>query len=118
MLLKRTILCAKALCALWRTIGDLKLDVDGRVWDRTRKVTLQTSMQPKAAVENGQSTISRSIPFADRPTCSIAEACRAIGFGRTKLYELMDEGLVQTVKIGRRRLIRVPSLLNYLSSDR
>jgi hypothetical protein len=30
-------------------------------------------MQLKAAVENGQSTIGRSIPFADRPTCSIAE---------------------------------------------
>ena len=70
-------------------------------------------MQLKVTIENGQSTISRSIHFADRPTCLIAEACQAIGFGRTKLYELMDEGLVQTVKIGRRRLIRISSLLNY-----
>jgi hypothetical protein len=40
----------------------------------------------------------------------------AFGFGRTKLYELMDEGLVQTVKIGRRRLVRVPALLRFLSA--
>lgn len=55
------------------------------------------------------------VPFSERPTCSIAEACQAAGFGRTKLYELMDEGQVQTVKIGRRRLVCVPSLLALLS---
>lgn len=55
------------------------------------------------------------VPFAERPTCSVAEACQAAGFGRTKRYELMDEGQVQTVKIGRRRLVCVPSLLDLLS---
>jgi predicted DNA-binding transcriptional regulator AlpA len=45
------------------------------------------------------------VPFSERPTCLIAEACQAAGFGRTKLYELMDEGQVQTVKIGQRRLV-------------
>jgi len=55
------------------------------------------------------------VTFSERPTCSIAEACQAAGFGHTKLYELMDEGQVQTVRIGRRRLICIPSLLALLS---
>lgn len=54
------------------------------------------------------------VPFRDRPTCSIAEACAAAGFGRTKLYELLDEGVVLATKVGRRRLVRVSSLLAFL----
>lgn len=54
------------------------------------------------------------IPFLERPTCSIAEACSAAGFGRTKMYELIDDGAVKAVKIGRRRLVQVPSLLRLL----
>jgi excisionase family DNA binding protein len=38
-----------------------------------------------------------------------------VGVGRTKLYELIDEGGVQTLKIGRRRLVRVSSLLHLIS---
>ena len=34
------------------------------------------------------------IPFQERPTCTVAEACHAAGFGKTKLYELMDGGSV------------------------
>jgi hypothetical protein len=56
----------------------------------------------------------RGMPFSERPTCSIAEACNAAGFGRTKLYELFDGGAVKTVKVGRRRLVHVPSLLSFL----
>jgi len=55
-----------------------------------------------------------AVPFNERPTCSIAEACAAAGFGRTKLYELLDEGSVSTIKIGRRRLVRISSLLAFL----
>ena len=77
----------------------------------------RASMQTKSAIENGQILMSKGIPFTERPTCSVAEACQAVGFGRTKLYELMDEGHIQTVKIGRRRLVRVPSILSYLSKN-
>lgn len=31
---------------------------------------------------------SSTIPFVERPTCTIAEACSAVGFGKTKLYDL------------------------------
>jgi excisionase family DNA binding protein len=65
---------------------------------------------------SGPSAALRSplVPFRDRPTCSIAEACAAAGFGRTKLYELLDEGVVLATKVGRRRLVRVDSLLAFL----
>lgn len=54
------------------------------------------------------------IPFTERPTCTIAEACDAAGFGRTKLYELIGGGELETVTIGRRRLVCVSSLLKRL----
>jgi excisionase family DNA binding protein len=51
-----------------------------------------------------------SIPFGERLTCTIAEACEATGLGRTKLYELIGDGRVDTATIGRRRLVKVRSL--------
>jgi excisionase family DNA binding protein len=52
-----------------------------------------------------------------RPTCTIAEACDAVGLGRTKLYELIGAGELDTITIGRRRLVRVPSLLKLLKIE-
>jgi excisionase family DNA binding protein len=72
-------------------------------------------MRPRATIENSHHSVSAAIPFTERPTCSIAEACQAVGFGRTKLYELMDEGHIRTVNVSRRRLVHVPSLLRYLA---
>jgi excisionase family DNA binding protein len=57
------------------------------------------------------------IPFDQRPTCTIPEACQAIGLGRTKLYELIGRGKLRTTTIGRRRLVVVPSLLSLVNSD-
>ena len=59
----------------------------------------------------------RTIPFAERPTCTIAEACRATGLGRSKLYELIGAGHLDTARIGRRRLVRVSSLLRLVQAD-
>jgi excisionase family DNA binding protein len=41
---------------------------------------------------------------------TIAEACDAVGIGRTKLYELIGEGRVKTRKIGARTVIPAESL--------
>lgn len=41
---------------------------------------------------------------------TIAEACQATGLGRTKLYELIDQGRLERRKIGRRTLITGDSL--------
>lgn len=55
---------------------------------------------------------SRQIPIAQRPTCSIREACQTVGLGKTKLYELIGGGQLRTTTIGRRRLVLVESLLS------
>lgn len=54
------------------------------------------------------------IPFAQRLSCTVAEACIAMGLGRTKLYELIAAGTVETTSIGRRRLVSVLSLLELI----
>lgn len=71
----------------------------------------------KLDTEINYSGLQKPIPFSERPTCSVAEACSMVGLGRTKFYELIDDGTVETTKIGRRRLVRVPSLLQLLARD-
>lgn len=46
----------------------------------------------------------------DTLLCSIADAAKALGVGRSKLYELIGEGRLDTVTIGRRRLVRTDSV--------
>jgi excisionase family DNA binding protein len=58
-----------------------------------------------------------TIPFAQRLTCTIAEACEATGLGRTKLYELIGAGCLDTTTIGRRRLVLVRSLRMLLDEE-
>lgn len=57
------------------------------------------------------------IPFMQRPTCTIKEACKAVGMGRTKFYELIKGGELKITPVGRRRLVQVPSLLKFLKVD-
>ena len=51
------------------------------------------------------------IPFRDRASCTINQACAGTGLGRTLLYELISENLVQSKLVKGRRLVNVPSLL-------
>ena len=57
----------------------------------------------------------RGLPFAQRLTCTVAEACEVTGLGRTKIYELMGNGRIITTTVGRRRLVIVQSLLALVS---
>lgn len=41
---------------------------------------------------------------------SIPDAAKALGIGRSKLYDLIAEGHLETVTIGRRRLVRTDSI--------
>src|ERR1700723_2772434 len=59
----------------------------------------------------------KEIPFMERPTCTIKEACKASGMGRTKFYELIKGGELKMISVGRRRLVQVPSLLEFLKVD-
>ena len=42
-------------------------------------------------------------------TAPIGEFCRLSGFGRSRVYELIDAGELESVLIGKRRLIIVES---------
>jgi predicted DNA-binding transcriptional regulator AlpA len=55
-------------------------------------------------------------PSSEPPVVSINEGCRIAGIGRTKLYELIKEGQVTTVTIGRRRLVHVASIYEMLGA--
>jgi hypothetical protein len=54
------------------------------------------------------------LPFRERLACSIEDAVTASGLSRSGLYEAMAAGQLEYLKHGRRRLIRVPSLLKML----
>jgi excisionase family DNA binding protein len=44
------------------------------------------------------------------------EACRAIGIGRTKLYEEINSGRISTRKLGKRTLILAKEIDRYLEA--
>lgn len=48
--------------------------------------------------------------------CSIREAGEALSVSRSKIYELMDHGEIESVKIGQRRLILAESISHYVTS--
>jgi excisionase family DNA binding protein len=75
--------------------------------DRLQKIITQ---RRSSVVATQDATIDTKIPFAQRLTCTIAEACAATGLGRTKLYELIGAGDIATTMVGRRRLVLVRSL--------
>ena len=60
---------------------------------------------------------SQTVPFAQKLTCTINQACEMTGLGRTKLYELIGDGHLATTTVGRRRLVVVRSLLSLLESN-
>jgi hypothetical protein len=55
--------------------------------------------------------MNTSIPFRERISCTIPEACAATGLGRTKMYEEIGAGRVHIRKFGTRTLIVVASLV-------
>lgn len=52
---------------------------------------------------------------------SISGAAKALSLGRTSIYALIKQGRLETVKVGRRTLVKTASirkLIEVLSSDR
>jgi excisionase family DNA binding protein len=71
-----------------------------------------------AVADEPNVALAGAIPFSQRLTCTIAQACEVTGLGRTKLYELIGDGQVSTTTVGRRRLVLVQSLLSLLKGNR
>lgn len=42
--------------------------------------------------------------------CSVSDAARILGIGKTKAYELITDGQLETVSIGTRRLVKIASI--------
>lgn len=42
--------------------------------------------------------------------CSVPDAARSLGIGKTKAYDLISEGRLETISIGSRRLVKVASI--------
>ncbi|WP_409363784.1 helix-turn-helix domain-containing protein [Bradyrhizobium liaoningense] len=74
---------------------------------------LQQSGQrsPGSPLPRANDRDERVVPFRERLSCTVDEACVVTGLGRTKLYELIGSGQLITTTIGRRRLVIVRSLL-------
>jgi hypothetical protein len=78
------------------------------------------SMQQMAATSrtDGEATRVRKrfrqsetvVPFAQRTTCTVEEAIRAVPISRSKLYDLIRKGVVKKIKIGAMTRIIIRSL--------
>lgn len=49
--------------------------------------------------------------------CSQAEAGQMLAIGKTKLGELIDQGDLETIRIGARRLVRISSVRRLAGVD-
>jgi excisionase family DNA binding protein len=58
----------------------------------------------------------KAMPTADvRVLFTVEEAARALGIGRTRMFELIQDGHVETVLIGRLRRIPVDALDTFVN---
>jgi hypothetical protein len=61
--------------------------------------------------------MTATVPFRERISCTIPEACSATGIGRSKLYEEITAGRVVTRKVGKRTLVLVQSLEKMIGAE-
>lgn len=50
-------------------------------------------------------------------TISVTGAAKALGLGRTSIYSLISEGRLETVKFGRRRLVKTESIRRLVDGE-
>ncbi len=48
---------------------------------------------------------------------SINDTVRALGLGRTTIYEMIADGRLETIKLGRRRLVIVESIRRLIAQS-
>jgi excisionase family DNA binding protein len=73
--------------------------------------TKRSSLE-KQFFDPGQRLQQRAV--LDVRAISVEDGARAIGIGRTALYELINSGQIATLRIGRRRLIPIVEIDKFL----
>lgn len=48
--------------------------------------------------------------------CSVTDAAKALGIGRTKAYEMLNSGNLESIQIGTRRLVKVDSIRAFIEN--
>lgn len=61
-------------------------------------------------------TITREEPPQERLAISVEEAAAMSGLGRTTIYLALGEGSLRSLKVGKRRLIRVEALKDWMTA--
>ncbi len=61
-------------------------------------------------------TASRDSTTAGRLAVSTYEAAELAGVGRTTIYEAIQSGALKSLKLGKRRLIRIEALRDWLAA--
>jgi excisionase family DNA binding protein len=56
-----------------------------------------------------------TVPINERLNVSLIEACQLIGIGRTRLYEIINDGELRTIRIGKRRLVPVAEIRDFVA---
>lgn len=46
----------------------------------------------------------------DQKLCSVLDAAKMLGAGRTKIYDMLSKGQILSMRIGSRRLVKVQSI--------
>ena len=65
----------------------------------------------------GLAVCDHGIPFHERVYATIRQTCEATGLGHDTIYRLIKSGRLQSLTIGKRRLIVISSLLKLGSVD-
>ena len=108
------------------TAGDGYLDELAARLSRRRTQTLATRQLPRTQrggwdrpVDRPRlATSRRDLPMTDQLLLTPIEAARALGIGRSKLYELMQDGILESVHIGACRRIPTDALLALVTTLR
>ena len=82
--------------------------------DRPRSLNLNSSQLDEIAEQVAQ-RIERAQPNTTAKLVSINDTCAILGLGRTSIYKLINDGALQTRRIGRRTLLlreEIEAILN------
>ncbi|MBF0379886.1 MAG: helix-turn-helix domain-containing protein [Magnetococcales bacterium] len=72
------------------------------------------------ATDTDSDPAKKSSAKHDKPEAelvSVGDALALLGIGRTKLYELLGDKIIESVKIGRRTLVKRASLRHFIDSQ-